>query len=160
MTTSIAHLGETPPHLKVPDESETQDLVKAAQATVNLEEPPPLDPKQLEKYSFQFNWTDDNGKPWTGSFVNRIQTLHDRQTIGVLRSRFSGAVAYDSLDPVTSEINLMVSHLMVTLEEFPDWAKNLRQLTNLELIQELYEEVASHEAIFHGREKPKAARTT
>jgi hypothetical protein len=67
-----------------------------------------------------------------------------------MRARLAGGLPQESLDPLTREINLMVSHLAFSLVEKPVWAEELRDLDDVRLLQAIYEEVLSHEASFHG----------
>ena len=70
--------------------------------------------------------------------------------MGVMRSILGGGRPLESLDALTVEINLMVAHLMHSLDERPEWAKNLRMLDDPGLLQAIYTEVDSHESFFLG----------
>jgi hypothetical protein len=59
------------------------------------------------------------------------------------------------LDPLTAEINHILTHMTQSLIERPDWAKDMLSLTNYEVLQALYLEVDSHESRFHGRKALK-----
>jgi hypothetical protein len=109
----------------------------------------PNDPKGKDEYPFHFSWKDGRGKVWEGEFVDKILTTAERQMAGALRARFAG-VAADRLDPFTSHINMMVSHLTFSLVQRPDWAKDLRTLKNIDLLQAIYNEVSLHEETFFG----------
>lgn len=109
----------------------------------------PNDPKGREEYTFRLRWTDGRSKLWEGEFTNKILSIGERQMAGTLRARFSN-VAFDRLDALTSEINFITAHLTFSLKDKPEWAKNLRDLKDIALIQAIYEEVASHEATFFG----------
>lgn len=108
------------------------------------------DPKLNEEYEFDFNWKDKRGNKFGGHFKNKILTIGEQQAVGVLRSTLSGGVAPSSLDLMTNELNLMIAHLSISLIVKPKWAEDLRKLKHIELLQELYQEVASHEAMFFG----------
>lgn len=109
-----------------------------------------LDPRAHKEYPFDFEWTDGRKKVWKGKFKNRILDIGDRQAVGVLRARMGANVPSDSLDPLTQEINLMLAHMTFSLIERPEWAKDLRSLTDVRLLQELYSEVLAHEGTFLG----------
>jgi hypothetical protein len=88
-----------------------------------------------------------------GDFTNKVLTIRERQMLGVMRARLSGGMTYDALDPLTNEINYMVAHLAFSLgdeKDRPEWARDLRDTENVALLQALYAEVASHEAMFFG----------
>lgn len=108
------------------------------------------DPKAEEKYLFEFAWRDARGKLWKGNFTNRVLTHADRQVVGALQSEWQLGRPHSSFDPDVSAMNFMLAHMTVTLDGDAEWAKDLRRLHSSELIQKLYEEVASHEATFHG----------
>lgn len=114
----------------------------------------PNDPKAKEEYTFPFKWTDGRGKLWEGEFTDKILSIGVRQLSGALRARLS-SVPFNQLDGFTAHINMMIAHMTFSLVKRPDWAKDLRELHNVDLIQALYDEVASHEATFFGlRENP------
>lgn len=146
-----------PRHLEVPE-------VEALQAAMAEEDPflviPPEkkpNPKDNREYPFVFSHTDGHGKVWKGNFTNKVLTIRDRQSVGVLRARLASGVPVVALDDMTQEINLMIAHLTFSLTERPDWAKDLQSLDDIRLLQELYLEVASHEAHFLGYGKDKEA---
>lgn len=136
-------------HLK--PESIVEEVKKAAE-----EVPPKIpenDPKFQNVYTFNFDWVDGRGKHWTGKFTNHILTIREQQLVGQLAARLRGGLPHDAMDAYTNELNLMLSHLTVSLatEDRPDWAKNLEDIENVELLQALYAEVDSHQRTFRGR---------
>lgn len=120
------------------------------------EEKPKDDPKSNESYPFTISWKAPNGKLWEGKFVNRILNVGQRQMVGILRAKMCDGVPYNSLDDMTNEINLMLSHLAISLTEKPEWADRLENLVEIALVQEIYMEVLSHEAFFRGSRSPIA----
>ena len=140
----------TPHHLQVPES--TSELKREIQEQHKAEAPVPRDdPKTRKEYTFDFEYK-SQGKVWKGQFTNRILTMKDRQLSGVMRARMAAGLPSESLDALTAEINLMIAHLTFSLDETdrPDWAKDLRDIEDVRLLQALYEEVASHEATFFG----------
>ena len=117
------------------------------------------DPRAQPEYSFKFKYKDANGKDWAGDFVSKIPTIQDRQRIGILRAQLSGGLPNNSLDPLTSELNLMIAELTFRLKQRPKWADNLRTILDFGLVQTLYAEVASHEAYFLGWDEVKTSST-
>lgn len=144
----------TRPAVDLPDTdailAESREIVTQATAPKKKD-----DPREQNPYHFHFEWKDGRGKLWTGDFENHILTMGERQQVGIIRSRYQAGVPIESLDILTVEINLMVSHMMVSLKVKPDWADDMRDLTNIQLLQAIYEEVASHESIFHGYRSPE-----
>jgi hypothetical protein len=62
-----------------------------------------------------------------------------------------GGVPVAALDADLWELNEMLAHLSISLTERPEWAKELEDLFDEELIVEIYKEVISHEDRFHRR---------
>jgi len=113
------------------------------------------DPRSLPEYPFTFEYRDANNRLWAGEFISKIPTIQDRQRIGILRAQLSGGLPSNSLDPLTSELNLMIAELTFRLKKRPQWAENLRTILDFGLVQSLYAEVASHEAFFLGWDEVK-----
>jgi hypothetical protein len=109
----------------------------------------PNDPKAKPEYPFVLNWKDGRGKVWTGEFVTKILSIGERQLAGALRARFS-SVPLAQLDALTNHLNEMIAHLSFSLTKRPDWAKDLREIQNPDLVQAIYDEVSSHEVTFFG----------
>jgi hypothetical protein len=111
------------------------------------------DPRTQRDYPFDFDWVDGRGKHWRGKFTNHVLNMREKQLVGVMRARMAAGMSFDSLDPFTAEINLMIAHMTYSLDEDrPTWAKDLQKIDDIRLLQELYTEVANHEAIFLGWE--------
>lgn len=131
--------------------AEVKDAVPNAAGDTKAEvEAPVQDPRNNNEYEFDIEFRDARGKFWSGKFKNKILTIHERQLVGTLRSRFAGGQPIESLDGLTIEINLMVAHLIYSLADKPQWAENLRTLEDPAIIQAIYAEVSSHEAYFLG----------
>lgn len=113
--------------------------------------PPEVSLKGNREYTFWFDWTSPSGKNYQGEFTNRVLSLGDKSAAGVLRAKLAGGMPLASLDDITVEINLIISHLTFSLVKRPEWASgDLRELDELALLQAIYEEVVSHEATFLG----------
>jgi hypothetical protein len=144
----------TPSHLIPETEEGLKEVADETVAKIDETEPGE-DPRDKVEYSFKFEFTDGRGKVWQGRFVNRILSIRDRQVVGIMRARLTGGQPYESLDPLTAEINHILTHMTQSLIERPDWAKDMLSLTNYEVLQALYLEVDSHESRFHGRKALK-----
>jgi len=145
-----------PRHLRdAPVPEKTEDLKAEVEKAVDPPPPDPEkpdlnDPKLKEEYAFTMDFTDARGGRHVGDFVNKILSIRERQMAGVMRARLNGALPPESLDPMTDELNLMVSHMAFSLVKRPVWANELRDLNDPAILQELYKEVLSHEATFLG----------
>jgi len=112
---------------------------------------PESDPKDSERYVFDFKYRDSRGKVWSGKFTNRILKVGQRRMLKILKAQLSGGVSVQALDADGWLLNGMLAHLQLSLErnsDFPKWAEDLEALYDERIIEALYEEVASHEAIF------------
>jgi len=113
-------------------------------------------PKLQEKYSFHFSFKDDRGQPWEGDFTNEILDITARGQAAVLESSLNGGVPYESMPRLMASIHHAIAHMTFSLTKRPAWAKSLRKLKDTNIIFALFEEVAEHEATFHGRNKDQA----
>lgn len=149
MNTSDVQRRLEPSHLSLEDDVLKEDLERKIAPEEN-ETVDPDDPKAQKEYTFKLNYTDGRGKVWNGEFTNKILSIKERQLVGALRSQYSGGLPVESLDALTVEMNLMLAHMAYSLTAKPKWADNLRDLEDVALVQAIYGEVASHEAIFFG----------
>lgn len=142
-----------PTHLKeeMPQTLEDMKNLLREEKTASEEKQRLEDPKTKKQYTFQIDWKDGQGHRWKGEFTNKILSIRDRQLVGIMRARLANSLPAESLDMMTQEINLIVSHLAFSLVEKPEWAEDLMALDHVELLQEIYMEVMAHEAGFFGR---------
>ena len=150
MTINPADIAETldASHL-IEDAPSLSDLKKAV-------EQKPVADKLLEKeYPFYFSYTDARGKKWVGQFVHKILSIKERISVGHFRSRMVGGTSIDALDPVSAELSFIVADMMYSLITRPDWAKDLGELHDPDILYALYKEVALHDEIFLGRGSAK-----
>jgi len=110
-----------------------------------------LAPKERREYSFNFEFKDDRGKTWKGPFTNQALSPNQKLQVGVLKAALLGRLPYESMDAYTREIAERIAHATVSLVKRPDWARELGDLMDENILHKLYEEVLSHEAMFHGR---------
>lgn len=120
-------------------------------------EPDTNDPRFQKQYPFAFEWRDSRGKLWVGDFENTILTLRHKSMVGVMRAKLAGGVPAEALDPVTAELNLMVSHLTFSLTKVPDWAEDLMALDDQELVGQLFDKAMEHERFFRSDRSAPAA---
>ena len=157
MTPNLDTLGSMPVHesaeaLRKRLDETAREIEEKSVASPKPDESLEADPRTKEAFSFDFRYVTPHGKSFEGRFKNRILTIAQNQRVGALQAEMALNKPYDSLDPMTREINLAVAHMMVSLdpESLPSWAKDLRALHSVDLLFKLYEEVVSHEATFHG----------
>jgi hypothetical protein len=144
-----------PQHLRIPEN--TGELKEEIQKKVEQPAEEVENPRGAREYTFQFSWKDGLGKIWKGEFTNKILSIRDRQMVGVMRARLATGLPAEALDAFTQEVNLMIAHMSFSLIKTPLWAKDLRDLDDVRLLQALYTEVLDHEATFHGYAKAPEA---
>lgn len=136
----------------------------AKKALNDAREPPkpksaiPLDdPQRHLEYTFEFSHTDDTGKVWNGSFTNRVLNIAQKIQIGVVRARRLQGAPMASVSPRTLELLYIIGWMEESLTKRPAWAKDLLDLTDEDLVEQLWLIVARHESIFLGRGTPDRA---
>lgn len=140
-----------PKHLRVSDMAKhAQEQAERVEQGITASPEEDDDPKAEKTYTFQFNWKDSRGRTWKGEFTNEVLTVRQRQLVGVLRAQLANNTPAEALDQMTRELNLMIAHMTFSLVKRPQWAQELTDLTDIRLLQELYEEVLAHEARFLG----------
>lgn len=110
------------------------------------------DPKLEREYTFHLDWrAGPESKRWYGRFTTKILSIQEKLLVGQLRARMARGQPYDSLDPLTQELYLMLATFSVALTGRPEWAKDFGKIDDIRVLQEIYQEVVSHEATFLGQ---------
>lgn len=110
------------------------------------------DPRERREYSFNFEFADDQGKTWKGPFTNQCLSPNQKLQVGVLKASILGRLPYEAVDAYTRELAERIAHMTISLIKRPDWARELGDIMDENLIHRLYEEeVLVHEAMFHRR---------
>jgi hypothetical protein len=136
--------------IKSPDAMKTEDQEKPEVIG---------DPKLQRDYTFPFKYVDARGKMWSGMFTNRILSITDLAVVGAMAARMTGGMPAASLDPVTADLNYKAAYMAKSLVKRPSegdpnhWSKDLGELTDILVLDALWQEVTSHEATFHGRQQ-------
>lgn len=89
-----------------------------------------------------------------GVFKHKVPDVKTRRAIGLQRARLNAGLPPESLDVMTNDIHIALSHFMHCLDvsENPEdhWARNLDALDDHVPLIQLYEEVDTHVATFRG----------
>ena len=136
--------------------SEIPELKKASEIAAELKgrverQNTDSDPKSQKEYAFKFRHVTPRGHVYVGEFTNKILTLFEKQQVKVTKARMAGGVPVAALDAVIWDLNERIAHMTFSLIDRPDWAQELTEIYDEDVIYALYEEVASHEARFFGR---------
>jgi hypothetical protein len=111
--------------------------------------------RMCEVYAFELDWEDHRKRRWQGRFTNKILTIRERKLFGSLRARQAGGVPLESLSPDTSSLIFMTCWMEISLQDpRPEWFRDIDSLSNINLIEAVFEEVAAHERTFHGDGEP------
>jgi hypothetical protein len=112
------------------------------------------DPKDAIDYTFQFGHKDRRGTSWAGAFTNRILNVGEQQAVSSIAARMAGGVPFEAMDPLSQTLNQAIAHMSVSLTtedgdwRCPEWARDLRQLHDQNIIVALWQEVVTHERRF------------
>lgn len=147
------------PHLAQDAEEAAENLKEKITNLANTTQEGEDNPREAEEYTFKFEWKDARGKSWSGEFTNKILTVLDRQIVGALQAQWQDHKPALAIDPELANMTYTVAHMTVSFVNRPTWAKDLRTLHSLELIQALYLEVLAHEATFHGYTEDQKSST-
>ena len=115
------------------------------------------EPRMKKRWSFEFDYTDKRGRRWRGEFTNKILSIDDINRVGTIRAGACNYAPITSLDLATINNAETLAHLTVSLVKRPTWAADLGALHDPEVLAKLYQEVSSHEEIFHGHRSDPAA---
>lgn len=155
-----------PAHLAhLTQDVQLKDMMQAAEkAEVRVKERTEEKPEEARKramqersYTFQFRFPKDPAKPaqYEGTFTSTVPNVRKMQQIGILRAQLNAGLPPSALDGLTNTINMAVATLMFTLDtekpDFPPWARDLRNLDDVDVITAIYEEVVEHQQTFLGR---------
>jgi len=115
------------------------------------------------KHTFTVDfYSEASQRRYAGTFTTKKLSVRDMTQVGVRKVQLCGGLHFDpdrpgqGLDFATFQINGMIAHLEIALLEYPNWW-NLDELTDLEILSNVYEEVIAFENNFPGRGKDSAA---
>lgn len=134
---------------EVPSLVRAAALAKASSSNGPLQDRTGADGEGPER-TFALNYIDKRGRAWVGEFTVRVLTIKDTVALGLTKARLAGGIPLSHLDPDTAYTLEVLAHLSVCIVASPPWAKDLMALHDAGVIGAIYEEVAAHEARFHG----------
>lgn len=123
------------------------------------------DPRDAINYTFQFSFKDRRKKIWDGTFTNRVLNVGEQQAVASIAARMSGGIPFEAVDPLVQTLNQAIAHMSVSLTSdegewrCPDWARDLRQLHDQNIIVALWEEVVTHERHYFRLDETPEERT-
>jgi hypothetical protein len=109
----------------------------------------------IKTFSIDYESDIDNYH-YRGKFTCKKLSIKDLSALGVRKAQLNGGFHYDAgnpgrgVDEQTDEMNNMVAHLELAIVDAPAWW-DLDKITDLDLIAEVYKEVAEFEYSFLGR---------
>jgi len=117
--------------------------------------------KLLHTFSVDFKSAVDDRR-YIGDFTTKKLAIRDISALGVRKTQLNGGFHTDPANPgygvddQTDEFNNMLAHLEIALVAKPVWWR-LDEITDLQLIAEVYKEVISFENNFLRREQPRTS---
>ena len=99
-----------------------------------------------------------------GSFTTKKLTMGDLSRMGMRKAQLAGGYNFDpetkhGIDAPTNMLNEMIIHCEVALVQKPDWF-DPENMSDVDVLRGVYEEVASFEADFHSLEHEPKEQTT
>ena len=113
------------------------------------------DPRDNKFYTFELDYTDRRKRHWKGAFTTRILNIKDTLDVGIMKAKLLGGAASQSVDIVTDMYLEQIAHLTFSLEDSPEWAKDLMGLDDIEVVDAIYKEVIGHSDHYFRLEKYK-----
>jgi hypothetical protein len=110
--------------------------------------------------SFSIDFTSSmTGERYMGTFTVKKLTIRDLSRLGHRKAQLCGGFSYDGdagtgVDSATAMLNEMIAHCEIALISKPEWF-DAEKLTDLEVLNRVYEEVSSFEVNFL-RNEPQA----
>ena len=101
-------------------------------------------------------YTDERGKLYEGDITNNILTIAQKISVDVARSRMAGGVQPESMSARFFNLMFAVCWLKVSITAGPDWALNLADSHDEDLVGALWAQVSRHEDYFCGRARREA----
>jgi hypothetical protein len=101
-------------------------------------------------------YSEASERRYAGSFTTKKLSIRDMTIVGVRKVQLCGGMSYNPAKPgqgidfATFQINGMIAHLEIALVESPKWF-NMDELTDIEIMSKVFEEVISFENNFPGR---------
>mgnify|MGYP003141036156 FL=1 len=115
--------------------------------------------KGLEKSFSVDYYSEGEDQRYSGRFTVKKLTIGDLSRLGSRKAQLCGGLSYDpetskGIDPATAMLNEMIAHCEIALIDKPEWF-DTDKITDVGLLNAIYEEVADFEANFLARPKTK-----
>jgi|3_EtaG_2_1085321.scaffolds.fasta_scaffold00110_32 hypothetical protein len=107
--------------------------------------------------SFSIDYqSEDSGDRYMGTFACKKLTIRDLSRLGHRKAELCGGHSYNpetgkGIDPGTAMLNEMIAHCEIALISKPEWF-DPENMTDLEVLNLVYKEVAAFEVNFRGDE--------
>lgn len=96
-------------------------------------------------YAFDLNFVDSRGRVWAGAFKAHVLTIMERGQAGLTRARLLNGLPVQAVDPYTLQLLDMQAWLAVAIDAAPEWAKNMQDLRDPQVVEAIYKEVVGYE---------------
>lgn len=115
---------------------------------------------KTKPHSFTINHLGDNGQRYDGVFACKKQSIMDSSRISVRKSQLNGGmychrdddgnVTGKGIDEATDFLNYMIATLETVIVQKPVWW-DLEDISDVELLSKVFQEVMKYENSFRGR---------
>lgn len=150
--------------LRVPNMMDTgpspEDLKQALEDKATAAPPELKDSKKERIYKFPFSWTAPSGEVFEGTFTNNILPVGARIKAGAVTAELIGNKPFEAIPDAARNLAVALGWMAYSLnkEGRPEWATNLNDIDDENLVLALFGEVWDHQATFLGRaDNPKSA---
>ncbi len=114
--------------------------------------PAPDDNLLLNKTAtLHVKYTDERGKLYEGDITNTILTIAQKVSVDLARATMANGVRPDAMSQRYFNLLFAICWLKVSIKAGPDWALNLADSCDEDLVGAIWEQVSRHEDCFFGR---------
>jgi hypothetical protein len=119
-------------------------------------EPKPKPPTKIPReHTFQINYTSETGQVYRGSFTTRALSVGEKIAVAQVDAELRAGLpptSFTEEDRLLIRATSWMTIALIKRENLspPGWADNLREITDEDLLYELFKEVSSHQASFLG----------
>lgn len=110
-------------------------------------EPDNNSPRNRE-WVFNFRFATPRGHVYEGPFRNRILNQGEKIEASAMAAKLRDGMPYESVSPYQARMQEQLAWMQISLIDKPDWAENLANVIDDDVIVLLWKEVDQHEEIF------------
>lgn len=113
----------------------------------------PPNPLMQREADLLVDYTSKAGRTYKGTVRNRILTNGQRVKVDLKRADRSGGVTVEAMSAQAYMLLYVICWMEESLISAPDWAKNLTDSLDEDLVGAIWKQVTRHEDTFSGRRR-------